>query len=134
MSQTTVTDVDRIVRSYVAVWNEPDAAARRRAVAELWAPHGVEFVEGSRFRNHDGLVGRVTEAHGLFVASGEYHVTADEHVTVHDDIIMLTIQLTYAKGPQAGEVAWAARVFLLLAEDGRILHDYHLTVHPLPEA
>ncbi|MFI1768920.1 hypothetical protein ACH41H_43770 [Streptomyces sp. NPDC020800] len=47
---------------------------------------------------------------------------------------MLTIQLTYAKGPQAGEVAWAARAFLVLDDDGRILQDYHLTVQPLPEA
>jgi hypothetical protein len=131
---TTATDVDLIVRRYVAVWNEPDAAARRRAIAELWAPDGVEFVEGARFRGHDGLLDRVSEAYGLFVASGDYHVTDDRHVTVHDDVVMLTIQLTYAKGPQTGEVAWAARVFLVLDGDGLIAHDYHLTVQPLPEA
>lgn len=133
MPQTTVTDVDQIVQHYVAVWSESDAAARKRAVAELWAPDGVEFVEGAQFRGHDGLVDRVSEAYGLFVASGEYHITDDNHVTVHDDVVMFTIQLTYAKGPQVGEVAWAARVFLVL-DDGRIVQDYHLTVQPLPEA
>ncbi|MEU5535755.1 nuclear transport factor 2 family protein [Streptomyces sp. NPDC020362] len=133
MPQTTVTDVDQIVQRYAAVWSEPDTAARRRTVAELWAPDGVEFVEGARFRGHDGLVDRVSEAYGLFVASGEYHVTDDNHVTVHDDVVMFTIRLTYAKGPQADEVAWAARVFLVLG-DGRIVQDYHLTVQPLPEA
>ena len=30
-----------------------------------------------------------------------------------------------------GEVAWAARVFLLLGETGRIREDYQLTVQPL---
>jgi hypothetical protein len=30
-----------------------------------------------------------------------------------------------------GEVAWAARVFLLLGEDGLIREDYQLTVKPL---
>jgi hypothetical protein len=134
MPQTTITDVDPIVQRYVAVWSEPDAAARKRAVAELWAPDGVEFVEGVRFRGHDGLVDRVAEAYGLFVASGEYHVTDNNHVTVHDDVVMFTIQLTYATGPQADEVAWAARVFLVLDDDGRIVQDYHLTVQPLPEA
>ncbi|MFG2842896.1 nuclear transport factor 2 family protein [Kitasatospora sp. NPDC048296] len=134
MPQTTVTDVDRIVQRYVAVWNEPDPAARQRAVAELWAPDGVEFVEGIRFCGHDGLTGRVAEAYGLFVASGDYHVTDDGHVTVHDDVVMLTLQLTYAKGPRLDEVAWAARAFLVLDEEGRILQDYHLTVQPLPEA
>ncbi|GHE16155.1 nuclear transport factor 2 family protein [Streptomyces alanosinicus] len=131
MSQT---DVDQIVQRYVAVWNEPDAAARKRAVAELWVQDGVEFVEGTQFRGHDGLVERVAEAYGLFVASGEYDVTHDKHVTVHDDVVMLTIQLTHAKGAKLGEVGWAARVFLVLDDDGRIVHDYHLTVQPLPEA
>ncbi|OIK02232.1 nuclear transport factor 2 family protein [Streptomyces monashensis] len=135
MSQiTTAIDVDQVVGRYVAVWSEPDAAARRRAVAELWAPDGVEFVEGTRFRGHDALIDRVAEAYGLFVASGAYRVTHDDHVTVHHDIVMLTIQLTYATGPRLGQVAWAARVFLVLDDDGRILQDYHLTVQPLPEA
>ncbi|MBF9069289.1 nuclear transport factor 2 family protein [Streptacidiphilus fuscans] len=148
MSQTTTTsasatttadvdatvDVDRIVERYIAVWNEPDPAARSRAVAELWATDGVEFVEGVQFRGHHGLVDRVAEAHELFVASGTYRVTHDEHVTVHDDIVVLTIQLTHATGPSSGEVAWAARVFLVLDPDGRIRQDYHLTVEPLPQA
>ncbi|MER6071547.1 nuclear transport factor 2 family protein [Streptomyces sp. NPDC001817] len=134
MSQSTAMDVDAIVQRYVAVWSEPDAAARKRAVAELWAPDGVEFVEGAQFRGHDGLVDRVAEAYGLFVGSGEYHVTHDRHVTVHDDIAVLTVQLRYAKGPREGEVAWAARAFLVLDDDGRIRQDYHLTVQPLPEA
>ncbi|MDH6705789.1 hypothetical protein P3T27_002511 [Kitasatospora sp. MAA19] len=134
MSQTTAIDVDRIVQRYVAVWSEPDPAARERAVAELWAPDGVEFVENTQFRGHDGLVDRVAEAYGLFVATGDYDITDDNHVTVHDDVVMFTIQLAYAKGPRTGEVAWAARVFLVLDDDGRILQDYHLTVQPLPEA
>ena len=134
MPQNTTTDVDQTVQRYIAVWSEPDAAARKRAVCELWAPDGIEFVEGTQFRGHAGLVDRLAEAYGLFVASGEYHVTADNQVTVHDDVVMLTIQLTYAKGPQVDEVAWAARVFLVLDDDGRILQDYHLTVQTLPEA
>ncbi|MEV6005735.1 nuclear transport factor 2 family protein [Streptomyces sp. NPDC051976] len=133
--QHITTDVDRTVRRYVAVWSEPDAAARRSAVAELWTPDGVEFVEGARFRGHDGLMDRVSEAYTLFVASGDYHVTHDGHVTVHgDDMVVLTLQLTYAKGPRTGEVAWAARAFLVLDGDGRIARDYHLTVQPLPQA
>ncbi|MFI1768921.1 nuclear transport factor 2 family protein [Streptomyces sp. NPDC020800] len=65
MPQTTDTDVDQIVQRYIAAWSEPQAAARKRAVAELWAPDGVEFVEGAQFRGHDGLVDRISEAYGL---------------------------------------------------------------------
>ncbi|NUS12757.1 MAG: nuclear transport factor 2 family protein [Streptomyces sp.] len=134
MPHTATTGADRIVQKYLAVWREPDADARRRAVAGLWAPDGVEFVEGARFRGHEELAERVGRAYELFVASGDYRVTDENHVTVHDDIVVLTIQLTHAKGPRSGEVAWAARVFLLLDEDGRIRQDYQLTVQPLPPA
>ncbi|GAA4614295.1 hypothetical protein GCM10023195_62310 [Actinoallomurus liliacearum] len=48
-------------------------------------------------------------------------------MTVHADIARFTVQLV----PHGGEVAWAARVFLLLGDDGRIRQDYHLTVKPL---
>lgn len=131
-SQTTATDVDQIVQRYVDVWSEPDAAARRRAVARLWAPDGVEFIEGTQFRGHDELVDRVAEAYGVFVASGDYRIAADHHVTVHGQVVIFTVQMTYAKGPLVDEVAWAARVFLVLDDDGRILQDYHVTVQPLP--
>ncbi|MFI2205491.1 hypothetical protein ACH47Z_32885 [Streptomyces sp. NPDC020192] len=138
MSQTDtaaiVLDVDLIVERYVAVWSEADAAARARSVAALWPEEGVEYVEGTRFRGRGALVERVTEAHTLFVASGQYEVTHDGHIAVHDHVVVLTIQLVHARGEQAGDVAWAARVFLVLDDDGRILEDYHLTVQPLPAA
>ena len=47
----------------------------------------------------------------------------------HDGIVVFTIQLR----TQAAEVAWAARVFLLLDDDGRIREDYQLTVKPVAE-
>lgn len=127
-------DADEIVERYLTVWGEPDADARGRAVAELWAPGGVQFVEGVQFRGHDALAERIAHAYEQFAAQGEYRVSGDGHVTVHDDIIRLTIQLEHARGPQTGQVAWAARVFLVLDHDGRILQDYHVTVQPLPAA
>jgi hypothetical protein len=48
-------------------------------------------------------------------------------VTRHDDIITLTIQLT----TPGGEIAWAARVFLVLDDGDLIREDYQLTVTPL---
>jgi hypothetical protein len=61
------------------------------------------------------------------VASGRYAVTAAGDVTRHHDIVTFTIQLTSPDG----EIAWAARVFLLLGKDGLIRQDYQLTVTPL---
>jgi hypothetical protein len=73
------------------------------------------------------LEARIAGAHQEFVASGRYAVTVADDMARHGDIVTCTIQLT-APG---GEVAWAARVFLLLGADGLIREDYQLTVKPL---
>jgi hypothetical protein len=118
-----------IVEEYMAVWNEPDPAARRGAVARLWAPDGVEYLEGGvRYRGHEELTDRVTRAYEAFVATGKYDVTSAGDMSRHDDIITFTAQLT----THGGEVDWAARVFLLVGSDGIIREDYQLTVKPLP--
>ena len=127
MSQITEPSTAEIVRRYVDVWSEPDPEHRRSAIAGLWAPAGAEFVEGTQFRGPRELDARIAHAYQEFVASGRFIVTIADDVGRHDDIVTCTIQLT-APG---GEVAWAARVFLLLGEDGLIREDYQLTVKPL---
>ena len=117
-----------IVDRYLAVWSEPDAEIRRRAIAGLWAQDGVEFVEGVQFRGRKELEVRIAEAYAAFVGSGRYAVTSAGDASRHDDIATFTIQLT----TEGGEVAWAARVFIVLGENGLIQQDYQLTVKPLP--
>jgi hypothetical protein len=127
MPQITEPSTAEIVARYVAVWSEPVPESRRTAIAGLWEPDGAEFVEGTRFRGHEELDARIAGAYQEFVASGRYAITAAEDVARHDDIVTCTIQLT-APG---GELAWAARVFLLLGAGGLIREDYQLTVKPL---
>ena len=128
MTETTRLMAHEIADRYMAVWSEPDPATRRAAVARLWAPDGVEFVDGgTQFRGHDGLDARVRGAYEQFVAGGDYAVTSAGDVAGHGDIVMFTVQLTTPDG----EAAWAARVFLLLGADGLIREDYQLTVKPL---
>ena len=85
------------------------------------------IAEGIQFRGHQELEARVAHAYTEFVGSGRYTATSADDPGRHDDIVTLTVQLT-APG---GEVAWAARVFLLLDPDGLIREDYQLTVKPL---
>jgi len=128
-TETTERAASEIADRYLAVWSEPDPAKRRAAVAALWAPDGVEFVDGGvQHREHDGLDARVREAYEAFIATGEYALTSPGDVSSHDDIVTFTAQLTTPDG----EVAWAARVFLLIRPDGLISEDYQLTVKPLP--
>jgi len=130
----TEADVDLIVDRYIAVWSIPDMDERARAVAGLWAEDGTEFVEGVRFHGRQALGERVAEAYREFVATGLFEIAHDGQVTVHDDIVKFTIQLVHAQGEAKGDVAWAARVFLVLDGAGRIEQDYHVTVQPLPTA
>lgn len=128
MTETNVLAAGEIADRYLAVWSEPDPASRRAAVAALWAPDGVEFVDGGvQFRGHDGLDTRVREAYEQFVVTGDYAVTSAGDVTAHGDIVTFTVQLTAPDGA----AAWAARVFLLVGQDGLIREDYQLTVKPL---
>lgn len=128
MTETSELTAEKIADRYLAVWSEPDPAARRAAVAALWAPDGVEFIDGGiQFRGHDGLDARVREAYEQFVAAGAYALTSAGDVARHDDIVTFTVQLTTPDG----EAAWAARIFLLLGRDGLIREDYQLTVKPL---
>jgi hypothetical protein len=125
--QITEPRTAEIVSRYVAVWSEPDPQARRAAIASLWAADGAEFVEGVQFRGHEDLDARIGHAYQEFVASGRFSVGCAGDLARHQDIVSFTIQLT---GPGGG-VAWAARVFLLLSDDGTIREDYQLTVQPL---
>jgi hypothetical protein len=127
MTETTEVAARTITDRYLAVWSEPDARSRRAAIGSLWEPDGVEYVEGIQFRGHEELDGRIARAYDEFVGSGKYNVTMADDVSRHDDVITLTVQLS----TDDGGVAWAARVFLLLGETGRIREDYQLTVRPL---
>jgi hypothetical protein len=129
MTQISQQDTTQIAARYLAVWSEPDPAARRAAIASLWAGDGCEFVEGTQFRGHQELAARITAAYQEFVGSGRYAASAASDVTRHDDIVTLIIQLS----APSGEIAWAARVFLLLDAAGLIKEDYQLTVKPLTE-
>jgi len=124
-------DVESVVGRYVAVWSEADPASRRTAIAGLWAPDGAEFVEGAQFRGHDQLDARIAEAYREFVGSGKYSVASGNDATGHHDVVTFTIQLVSASGDNAGDLAWAARVFLVLDDQDRIHEDYQLTVKPL---
>ncbi len=41
----TAIDAGDLVRRYVAVWHEPDAELRRKAVHELWAEDGAQVLQ-----------------------------------------------------------------------------------------
>jgi hypothetical protein len=130
---TETTALAEIVDRYLAVWAVADAGARAEAVAELWSPDGVEYIDGKQYRGHAELTDRVAEAYEAFVGNGAYVATGGDDAARHGDLVVFTIRLDHAAGP-VGDTAWSSRVFLVLAEDGRVREDYQLTVQPLAAA
>jgi hypothetical protein len=130
-AESIAADVAAVVDRYIAVWAVSDPAERTKAVADLWVEHGIEYVEGQQYIGRAALVGRVAEAYEAFVANAAYTAAGGEDATVHGDIVTFTIRLDHAQGPDAGETAWSARVFLVLDGRGRVREDYQLTVRPL---
>lgn len=128
MTQTAASSITGIARDYLALWTQPDPAARRAAVAAVWAPDGTEFLDGVQHRGHDELDARVTRAYNAFFGSGKFTLTGGDDITVHGDIAKFTIHLTEPGGTNA----WTARVILVTGQDGKVQEDYHVVIKPLP--
>jgi hypothetical protein len=127
-----------IAERYVALWNEPDADARRAAIADLFTPDGVQLLEPPEdvresaralavsahleSRGHAALERRVTRAREQFVAPGTFVFRrAEDPVVALGDAVTFRWEMV---PPGGGEVAGAGREFLLVTADGRIRADY----------
>ncbi|HWD80036.1 MAG TPA: hypothetical protein VG497_14170 [Kribbella sp.] len=126
-----------LANRYVAVWNEPDADLRRKAVEQLWTEDGMHLLEPPEeiveratqigvtalleARGYEELTQRVSTAYGEFVAPGQYaFVLHGEAAVLHD-----LVKLRWAMVPAGGGEALAIGIdLLLLAPDGRIRTDY----------
>jgi hypothetical protein len=131
-------DPRQLVGRYVAVWNEPDAELRRRAIHELWAEDGAHVLQppleirkaaaGIGFtsasleaRGHDELEVRVTRAYQDFVAPGEFTFRPRENADRLRNIVKFNWEMVPVAG---GEAAATGLEILVLGEDGRITTDY----------
>jgi ketosteroid isomerase-like protein len=119
-----MTTTTTLTSRYTAVWNEPDPAARRRAIAELWAEDGVEYTETAEHRGHAAIEARIAGAYDRFVAPGGFVFVSAEDVVTHHDAVTFTTHMVPATG---GAPVWSGTVFVLLGPDGRIRRDYQFT-------
>ncbi|PPK68299.1 hypothetical protein V5P93_004596 [Actinokineospora auranticolor] len=131
-----MSDPIELADRYVAVWNEPDADARRAAVGDLWARDGRHILQPPgevvkaaddlglttvfEARGHAELTRRVRLAHEEFVAPGEYTFRRRDDVARLRDAVKFSWEMVSADG----EVAGVGTEFLLLDADGRIVADY----------
>jgi hypothetical protein len=114
-------DINTFVSRYTAVWNEPDAAVRRKTINELWAEDGAEHTDENSYRGHDAIEARVLAAYEEFVAPGEFVFVAADNAAGHHNALRFTTHMVPADG---GDPAWTGTVFVLFDDEGRISQDY----------
>ena len=134
----TTIDPRELVDRYVAVWNEPDAELRRKAIHELWTQDGAHIVQPPReirtaatglgftsttleAHGHHELEVRVTRAYQEFVAPGEFTFKPRDNADRLHNVVKFNWEMVPTSG---GEAAGAGLEILILGEDGRIKTDY----------
>ena len=134
----TAIDPRDLVRRYVAVWQEPDAELRRKAVHDLWAKDGTHVLAPPQemrqaaaelgfpslvlqARGHEELEIRVTRTYHEFIASGEYAFRSRDNEDRLGDVVKFNWEMIPAGG---GEAAGVGLEVLVLDTDGRISADY----------
>ena len=123
---------------YIALWTEPDAALRRKAIEHLWAEDGAHILEppveireaaaalGFNFttleaRGYDALEGRVTRSYERFVASGQFTFRPRDDAVRLRNVVKFGWETVSADG---GEAVSGGLEVLVLDDDGLIKTDY----------
>jgi len=130
-------DPKELVDRYVAVWIEPDAERRRKAIAELWTEDGAQLLQPPQevlktaaglgltptleARGHDELEVRVTRSYEEFIAPGEFVFRARDNAARLGNVVKFNWEMATTS---SGEVAGVGLEILVLDDDGRIRTDY----------
>ena len=131
-----------LAEKYLALWNEPDAARRRRTIAELWTEDGRHILQPPQeiraIAARPGLaMTAILEARGYEeiearAASAYEHWVGSEGLSFRgrDDAERLgdVVQFHWEAVAQDGQVFAVGLVFLVLTADGRIERDYTFVV------
>lgn len=109
-----MSDFTELVGRYLATWNEPDASARRKAIAGVWAESGSYTDPLASVRGHEAIDALIAAARAQF--PGLVFELAGP-VDAHHDTARFGWRLVPAGG---GESVVEGFDVAVLAEDGRI--------------
>jgi hypothetical protein len=130
MFNETYTPTDQLnhfVDRYVAVWNEPDLAARHKLVTDLWSAEGTYCNESQEQHGHRAIATVVSHAYHEFVDKG-FIFRSQKNADGHHHVVRFNWDMVPAHGTA---VAATGFDFFVLGEDGRIRCDYQFT-DPIP--
>ncbi|WP_157253338.1 nuclear transport factor 2 family protein [Nonomuraea typhae] len=105
--------MENLVERYLAAWNETDAAARAKAVAEVFTEDATYTDPLAAVAGHEGLSAVIAGAQEMFPG---LVFTPGEVFDAHHNLARFTWHL----GPAGGEAIAVGFDVAELAEDGRI--------------
>jgi hypothetical protein len=109
-----------LIDQYVAVWNEPDPAHRRRRIAEVWAPNGTTCYRLLDARGYEAIEARVAGSWDRWLREGKYVFRPVKAISHHQAIRFDFAMISTGDG----RVEARGLSYLLLDDDGRIVHDF----------
>jgi hypothetical protein len=129
---------NEIVKRYVELWSEPDAARRRAAIRELWSEDCAHILQPPQdmrdqaamvgfyspaleTHGHEALEARVARAYEEFVAPGQYVFRSAGGAARVGDAVTFRWEMVTADG---GAPAGTGLEFLILDARGLIRRDY----------
>ncbi|MFI6505575.1 nuclear transport factor 2 family protein [Nonomuraea typhae] len=105
--------MENLVERYLAAWNETDAAARAKAVAEVFTEDAAYTDPLAAVTGHEGIAAVIAGAQEMFPG---LVFTPGEVFDAHRNVARFTWHL----GPAGGEAIAVGFDVAELAEDGRI--------------
>jgi hypothetical protein len=124
-------NLSSFIDRYVAVWNERDAEARRRRIADVWAANGTTCYRLLDARGYEAIESRVTGSWDRWLREDKFFFRAASAVSHHQ-----AIKLNFAMlATDGGKVEANGLAYLLVDKDGRIVHDYQFnpSTHDAPD-
>ena len=119
---------ESLAARYVAHWNEPDAKARRAAIAALWHEEAVHQSPSYDVRGHAGLEARVAGAYERWVRDAGKRFELYGPIDGHHGAMRLRWSMRPAAG---GPIEAVGFDLLVIGADGRIAADYQFS-EPTP--
>ena len=131
-----------LAEKYLGLWNEPDANARRRMIAELWREDGRHILQPPQeiraiaaqpglgltvileARGHQEIEARATTSYEHWVGAEGLSFRGRDDADRLGDVV----KSHWEAVAKDGEVIAVGLNFLVLAADGRIERDYTFVV------
>jgi len=118
-------NAQQLADRYAAVWNEADDRARRAAIATLFTPEGVHYVNTREARGHAALEDRVADAYEKNVRDAGHRFRAQRNAQALRGVVTFNWEMIE---PATGDVLAVGLEFLQVDDDGRITCDHQFIV------